>query len=122
MDQKLSTCAYVYTISLLDLHRNVNKIIWNLEINCTVCKICINYILQCKNAHNTHTFENLALRSNYSYPYSLGFDCKISPNTCTFSFTGVSLKGFGGFGDILQYQLWFYELSPNNGERNLGTS
>ena len=52
----------------------------------------INCILQPRNVHNTHTFEDSLLRSNYLYLCLLGFNSKIGPNTHNFIFTGISLR------------------------------
>ena len=48
--------------------------------------------LQPGNVHITYTSEDLTLRSNYLYMYLLGFDSKISPNTCIFNISGISLR------------------------------
>ena len=60
-------------------------------IHCKIDKIGAKCILYAENAPTMHTFEYLVLGSNSKYPYLLGFDSNIVPNSCNFDISVISL-------------------------------
>ena len=66
---QLSIFNHILVQFISDLHKFVNKILWNLKIYCTVSEIGAKYILYARNAPTMPIFEYSVLRSNCLHPY-----------------------------------------------------
>ena len=60
-------------------------------MHCKVGKIGAKCILYAKKAPTIHTFEYSVLGSNSQYPYLLGFNSNLVPNSCNFNISAISL-------------------------------
>ena len=73
-------------------------------------------ILHAENAPTIHTFEYSVIGSNSQYPYLLGFNSNLIPNSCNFNISVTSLGGFRIFGMIRDICVYICSFTWENPE------
>ena len=58
------------------------------------------HISHAENAPTAHIFKHPIIERNSQYPYFLGFDSDLIPNSSIFIISAISLQGFQIFGTI----------------------